>query len=123
MRPIGHTVVSSASGGAVYLATDSPMAGAVSLGVGVLLDLEHLDDYHQCYMKGREKGALYLAARVGIFGTWNSGVGFDYVPSPIGGFCSRALVPCLGRPPAQPVGWLRLRSAPAIATGDRTRPE
>ena len=32
MGPIGHTVVSSAAGGAVFLATGSPVAGAVTLG-------------------------------------------------------------------------------------------
>jgi len=41
MGPIGHTVVSGAAGGAVFLATGSPMAGAVTLGVGLLLDLDH----------------------------------------------------------------------------------
>ena len=42
MGPMGHTVVSSAAGGAAFLATGSPVAGAVTLGVGVLLDLDRL---------------------------------------------------------------------------------
>ena len=59
MGPIGHMVVSGAAGGAVYLATGSPMAGAATLGVGVLLDLDHVYDYYQWYVKGR-RNKLYI---------------------------------------------------------------
>ena len=54
MGPIGHTVAASAAGGAVYLATSCSAAGAATLGVGVLLDPDHLYDHHQWHMKGKK---------------------------------------------------------------------
>ena len=53
MGPIGHTVISGALGVGVGAATGSPEAGGLALGVGVLMDLDHLYDYYQWYIKGR----------------------------------------------------------------------
>ena len=53
MGPIGHAVVSSAVGGGVWAATGSIAAAAVAVGVGVLMDVDHLYDYYQRYGKGK----------------------------------------------------------------------
>ena len=53
MGPIGHTVISSAVGGGVWLATGSVAAAAVAVGVGVLMDVDHLHDYYQRFAKGK----------------------------------------------------------------------
>lgn len=59
MGPIGHTVVSGAVGGGVWLATGSPMAAGVALGIGVLIDIDHLYDYYQRYANGR-RNKIYV---------------------------------------------------------------
>jgi len=51
--PIGHTVISSAVGGGVWVATGSIAAAAVAVGVGVLMDVDHLLDYYQRFAKGK----------------------------------------------------------------------
>ena len=51
LGPIGHTIVSSAVAGGVYLATKSPGAAGITVGVGVLLDLDHLFDLFRWYAK------------------------------------------------------------------------
>ena len=59
MGPIGHTVVSSAVAGGTWAITGSPAAAGVALGVGVLMDLDHLYDYYQRYVKGK-KDRVYV---------------------------------------------------------------
>lgn len=53
MGPIGHTAISSAVAGGTWAITGSVAASGVTLGVGVLLDLDHVYDYYQRYVKGR----------------------------------------------------------------------
>ena len=53
MGPIGHTIVSSAMAGSTWAITGSTAAAGVALGVGVLMDLDHLYDYYQRYGKGK----------------------------------------------------------------------
>ena len=53
MGPIGHTAISGALGVAVGAATGSPEAGATTLGVGVLMDVDHLFDFYQWYVRGK----------------------------------------------------------------------
>ena len=59
MGPIGHVLVSSAVGGGVWAATGSPAAAAVTMGVGVLMDADHLYDYYQRYARGK-CGKIYV---------------------------------------------------------------
>jgi hypothetical protein len=54
MGPVGHSLISAGIGGAVWGATGSPVAGAVAVGVGVLVDLDHLYDFYNWYI--RRKG-------------------------------------------------------------------
>ena len=53
MGPFGHVVISSAVGGGVWAATGSNTAAAVAVGVGALMDVDHLYDYYQRYGKGK----------------------------------------------------------------------
>ena len=59
MGPIGHTLISGAVGGGVWVATGSTEAAALALGLGVLMDVDHLYDYYQLYGKGR-CGKIYV---------------------------------------------------------------
>lgn len=63
MGPVGHTVVSSAVGGGVWAVTGSPAAGVLTLGVGVLMDLDHLYDFYHWYIRRKpEKFYVLLHA-------------------------------------------------------------
>ncbi len=53
MGPVGHTFISSAVGVGVGVATGAPEAGALALVTGVLMDIDHVFDYYQWYVKGR----------------------------------------------------------------------
>ena len=64
MGPIGHTVISSAVAGSTWAITGSPAAAGVALGVGVLMDVDHLYDYYQRYVKGK-KDRVYV-----LFHAW-----------------------------------------------------
>jgi hypothetical protein len=64
MGPIGHTVISSAVAGGTWAITGSPAAAGVALGVGVLMDVDHLYDYYQRYVKGK-KDRVYV-----LFHAW-----------------------------------------------------
>ena len=64
MGPIGHTVISGAVGGGVWLATGSPVAAGAAFGTGVLIDVDHLYDYYQRYVK-RKKNKVYV-----LFHAW-----------------------------------------------------
>jgi len=59
MGPVGHTVISGALGVVVGAATGSPAAGATTLAVGVLMDVDHLFDFYQWYGRGKSK-RIYL---------------------------------------------------------------
>ena len=59
MGPVGHTVISSAAGGVVWAVSDSPEAGVLTVGVGVLMDLDHLYDYYQWYIR-RKRNRIYV---------------------------------------------------------------
>ena len=52
MGPVGHTVISGAVGVGVGAATGSPAAGGLALGVGVLMDVDHLYDFYHWYIRG-----------------------------------------------------------------------
>lgn len=60
MGPLGHTAVSSAVGVGVGMATGSPEAGALTLGFGVLMDVDHLYDIYRWYVKGQSNRAYIL---------------------------------------------------------------
>lgn len=60
MGPVGHTAVSGALGIGVGAATGSPEAGATALGVGVLLDVDHLFDFYQWYVRGKSNRIFLL---------------------------------------------------------------
>ena len=64
MGPIGHAVISSAVAGGTWAITGSPAAAGVALGVGVLMDVDHLYDYYQRYVKGK-KDRVYV-----LFHAW-----------------------------------------------------
>jgi len=64
MGPVGHTVISGAVGGGVWLATGSPAAAGAAFGTGVLIDVDHLYDYYQRYVK-RRQNKLYV-----LFHAW-----------------------------------------------------
>ena len=53
MGPVGHTIISTAVGVSVWGVTGSPLAGGVSAGVGVLVDVDHLVDLYQSWIKGK----------------------------------------------------------------------
>lgn len=59
MGPIGHTVVSSTVGVGVLAGTGSIEAAATTLGVGVLMDVDHLYDYYQKFARGKP-GKIYV---------------------------------------------------------------
>ena len=52
MGPVGHAEISSALGAAIWFATDSVEAAGVAVGVGVLMDVDHLYDCYQRYIRG-----------------------------------------------------------------------
>ena len=64
MGPLGHTVVSGAVAGGVWAATGSPAAAGIALGVGVLMDVDHLYDYYQRYVN-RQDGKIFV-----LFHAW-----------------------------------------------------
>ena len=53
MGPVGHATVSTVVGAGVWAVTGSPAAGALTLGVGVLMDVDHIYDYYQMYIRKR----------------------------------------------------------------------
>ena len=55
MGPIGHSLVSAGVGAAVWGATGSPTAGGVAVGVGVLVDVDHLYDFYNWYVRGKRR--------------------------------------------------------------------
>ena len=51
MGPVGHTVISTVVGASVWGVTGSPLAGVVAVGVGVLVDVDHLVDLYQSWIR------------------------------------------------------------------------
>lgn len=51
MGPVGHASVSTVVGAGVWAATGSLEAGALTVGVGVLMDVDHVYDYYQMYIR------------------------------------------------------------------------
>ena len=68
MGPVGHTLISGALGVGVGAATGSPSAGVTALGVGVLMDVDHLFDFYQWYVRGKSN-RIYL-----LFHAWEYSV-------------------------------------------------
>ena len=64
MGPLGHTVVSGAVAGGVWAATGSPAAAGIALGVGVLMDVDHLYDYYRWNVKPKN-GKVFI-----LFHAW-----------------------------------------------------
>ena len=64
MGPVGHSVASAGIGVGIWGVTGSPAAGVVALGVGVLIDVDHLFDFYLWYLR-RKKGKIYL-----LFHAW-----------------------------------------------------
>ena len=60
MGPVGHAVISGSVGVAVGAATGSPAAGGLALGVGVLMDSDHLYDFYQWYIRGKSNRIYIL---------------------------------------------------------------
>ena len=53
MGPVGHTAISTVIGATVWGTTGSPLAGGIAVGVGVLIDVDHLIDYYRWWVSGR----------------------------------------------------------------------
>jgi len=51
MGPVGHTAISTVLGASVWGVTGSPLAGGVAAGVGVLVDVDHLVNLYQSWIK------------------------------------------------------------------------
>ena len=58
MGPVGHTVISTAIGASVWGAAGSPAAGGVAVGVGVLVDVDHLVDLYQSWIRHKPDQVL-----------------------------------------------------------------
>ena len=64
MGPLGHTVVSGAVAGGVWAATGSLPAAGIALGVGVLMDVDHLYDYYRWHVNPKD-GKIFV-----LFHAW-----------------------------------------------------
>ena len=60
MGPVGHTAISTVIGASVWGATGSPLAGGVAVGVGVFVDVDHLVDLYQSWIRHRPNQVLVL---------------------------------------------------------------
>lgn len=60
MGPVGHTVISTGIGAGVWAATGSVAAGGAALAVGVLVDVDHLVDLYQSWIRRRPNQVLVL---------------------------------------------------------------
>ena len=73
MGPVGHSVISVAIGAGVWGATGSPAAGAVAVGVGVLVDLDHLYDFYNWYIR-RKRRKLHI-----LFHGWEYSIAIFFI--------------------------------------------
>ena len=90
MGPVGHTVISSVLGAAIWLATDSVEAAGVAVGVGVLMDVDHLYDCYQRYIKGNG-GEWKAQDRLEATHVAVVGIGSSFWRNSFGDGCSHAL--------------------------------
>ena len=60
MGPLGHTAISTVIGASVWAGTGSPLAGAVAVGMGVAVDIDHLVDYYQWWIRRKPNQILVL---------------------------------------------------------------
>lgn len=60
MKPAGHIVISSAIGLTVAATTDTPWAMATALVPGVLVDVDHVLDYYQWFIRRKTDRVFYL---------------------------------------------------------------
>ena len=60
MGPVGHGLLSAGIGGAVWLGTHSVSAVPVAVGVGVLMDVDHVLDYYRWYVRKRRDKVFFL---------------------------------------------------------------
>ncbi len=68
MGPVGHAVISGTVGVGVGAATGSPAAGGVALGVGMLMDIDHLYDFFQWYIR-RRPDRIYIVLHAWEYST------------------------------------------------------
>lgn len=59
MGPVGHALISSGVGAGVWITTGSEGAGALAVGVGVLMDVDHVYDYYRWYIRGK-RARIYV---------------------------------------------------------------
>jgi hypothetical protein len=90
--PVAHTAVAAAVGGAVWAATGEPMAMPVAFGAGVLIDVDHVLDYYNWFIR-RDRHSCFLVlhaweyAAVGLAlaaGVWQHPLAFATVLGYIG---------------------------------------
>lgn len=60
MGPVGHTIISTGIGAAIWAITESPAAGGIALGVGVLVDIDHVIDFYQWWIRCRPNKLFIL---------------------------------------------------------------
>lgn len=60
MRPSRHIALSGAAGGATWAATGEPWTLAITVGAGVLVDLDHAPDYWWAFSLRRRPVAVLL---------------------------------------------------------------
>ena len=58
MGPVGHCAISAGIGAGVWGITGSSAAGGAALAVGVLIDVDHLVDFYQWYVR-RKRNKIY----------------------------------------------------------------
>ena len=59
MGPVGHIAVSAAVGAVTWGITGSPSAAGAALAIGVLVDLDHLYDFYNWYIR-RKRRKLHI---------------------------------------------------------------
>ena len=76
MRPSRHLALSIAAGGTVWAFTGEPWALPVTIGAGVLVDIDHSPDLWWAFALEREPVAVFIlhgwewVAGLIVFGTW-----------------------------------------------------
>lgn len=60
MGPVGHSAISTVIGASVWGVTGSPLAGGVTVAAGVAVDIDHLLDYYQLWVKRRNNKVYVL---------------------------------------------------------------
>lgn len=60
LKPLAHTGVSLGVGGAVWAATDEPLAVPAALAFGVLIDIDHAFDYFNWFVRKDPRHLLLI---------------------------------------------------------------